>query len=129
MSKSRIDNRGNTREQRLQHENDKLKKIIAQLRKQLARVDLDRFSNIRDIVHKHYQQEDAERHAEKERESEEQLRNEWRCVKCETGHLEIILLNKMNELHYWRKCTDCSHRTKLQKYSKDVRGIVKKQKD
>lgn len=126
MGKSRTDNRGNTREQKLQHENDRLKRLVSQLRKQLARLDLDRSANIRDIVQKHYQTEDAEKHAEKERESMEFLKKEWQCIKCETGHLEIILLNKLDELHYWRKCTDCPHRTKLQKYNKNVRGIVKK---
>lgn len=129
MGKSRIDGRGNTREQRLYHENEKLKKQLAQLRKQLARVDLDRYSNVRDIVHKHYQQEDAERHALKEAESLEQLKREWQCNKCEIGHLEILLLNKMNDLHYYRICCNCTHRTKLQRYTKDVRGIVKKSKE
>lgn len=129
MGKSRIDGRGNTREQRLQNENDKLKKVIAQLRKQLARIDLDRYSNVRDIVHKHYQQEDAERHAEIQRESEEQLRREWACTKCGEGYLEIILLRKINDLHYYRKCTSCTHRTKLQRYAKSVRGLIKKDKD
>lgn len=126
MGKSRLDNRGNTREQRLQHENDRLKKTISQLRKQLARVDLDRSVSLREIVNNHYQQEDAMAHAEKEREGLEQLMRAWQCVKCGDGHLEIILLNKMNNLHYYRKCTCCPHRTKLQPYNKNVRGIVKK---
>lgn len=126
MSKSRRDNRGNTREQRLQIENDKLKRQLAQLRKQLARIDLDRHANLRDIVYKHYQQEEAERHAEKEREALEILMKEWQCNKCEVGHLEIVLLSKGDETHYFRKCNSCPHRTKLQRYSKNVRGILKK---
>ena len=129
MGKSRLDNRGNSREQRLYHENEKLKKQLAQLRKQLARIDLDRYSNVRDIVHKHYQQEDAELHAQREAESLEQLKREWKCVKCSDGHLEILLINKMNDLWYYRKCICCPHRTKLQKYNKQVRGIVKKSKE
>lgn len=126
MSKSKRDNRGNTFDQRLKHENNRLKKTISQLRKQLARIDLDRNSNIRDIVHKHYQEEDSIAFAEKERESMEALVKEWQCIQCEVGHLEIILLNKTNILHYYRKCTDCHNRTKLQPYNKNVRGIVKK---
>lgn len=130
MGKSRTDNRGNTREQRLQHENEKLKKVIAQLRKQLARIDLDRYSSVKEIVHQYYRQEDAERHAEREREGLEQLKREWVCNSCSgAGHLEIILLNKMNDLFYYRQCTNCTHRTKLQRYNKNVRGIVKKSKD
>lgn len=126
MSKSRTDNRGNTREQRLSHENDKLKRLVSALRKQIARIDLERSASVRDIVNKYYEQEDMEKHAERERESLEALMREWQCAKCGDGHLEIILLNKLNELHYYRKCTCCPHRTGLQHYSKDVRGIVKK---
>lgn len=129
MSKSRKDRYGNTSEQSLKHENEKLKKVIAQLRKTLARIDLDRYSNVRDIVHDYYQKEDAEKFAAKEKESLESLKREWHCNNCNIGYLEIILISKMNELHYYRKCTDCSHRTKLQKYNKNVRGIIKKPKD
>lgn len=126
MSKTRKDRYGNTREQKLANENDRLKRLVAQLRKSLARLDLDRSADIREIVNKHYQQEDAQLHAEREQESLEALKRTWQCSKCPEGHLEIILLNKMNELHYFRKCNSCSNRTKLQRYSKDVRGIVKK---
>jgi hypothetical protein len=126
MGKSRKDRYGNNREQRLQYENEKLKKTISQLRKQIARIDIDRSSDIKEIVNKHYQQEEAEKYAEKERESLEELKRAWQCSKCGTGFLEIILLNKMNDLCYYRKCNECQNRTKLQKYNKNVRGIIKK---
>lgn len=126
MSKSRRDNRGNTREQRLQHENDKLKKQISGLRKQLARIDLDRSANVRDIVQKYYEQEDKEAFAKKEQESLEALQREWQCSACGEGYLEINLLNKLDVLNYYRKCTCCPNRTKLQVYNKQVRGIIKK---
>lgn len=126
MSKTRRDRRGNTADQALRLENDKLKRQIAQLRKALARVDLDRYTNLRDIIQQHYRLEDAERHAEKERESLEQMQREWHCNTCDNGHLEIILINKRSELGYYRKCTNCTHRTPLKKYNKNVRGIVKK---
>jgi len=126
VSKTRKDRYGNTREQKLANENDKLKRLIAQMRKQIARIDIDRSANVREIVNNFYRQEDAELHAQKERESLEMLQKEWQCVKCETGHLQIILINKIGELFYYRACTDCSNRTKLQRYSKDVRGILKK---
>ena len=121
MGKSRRDNRGNTREQRQQHEIEKLKREISRLRKIVARTDLERSANVRDIVQKYYENEDREAFAEKERESLEALKREWQCAKCGDGHLEIILLNKMNTLHYYRKCICCPHRTKLQPYSKQVR--------
>jgi hypothetical protein len=126
MSKSRRDSRGNTREQRFQHENDKLKRTISLLRKQMARIDLDKSADVRAILNNYYAQEDAFAHAEKEAECLELLKKEWQCNQCETGVLEIILLNKMDSLHYFRKCCDCAKRTKLQPYNKNVRGIVKK---
>lgn len=96
MSKSRRDRRGNTYEQRLQHENQRLKKTISQLRKQLARIDIDRSSSVRDIINKHYAEENAIEHAEKEREILEDLKRIWACNTCHSGHLEIILINKGN---------------------------------
>lgn len=126
MGKSRVNSRGNTNEQRLQHENTKLKKLVAQLRKQIARVDLDRYSSVRDILNNYYQQEDAQKHAEKEAESLEQLKREWKCNCCEPGYLEILLITKINDLWYYRACNECTNRTKLQRYNKNVRGIVRK---
>lgn len=126
MSKSRRDCRGNTREQRLQHENERLKKTINQLRKQLARVDLDRYASVRDIINKHYAEENAVQHAEKEAEILEDLKRIWLCNTCQTGHLEIILISKGNLLHYFRKCSECNNRTPLKPYNKTVQGIVKK---
>lgn len=126
MGKSRKDRYGNTREQKLINENSRLKRLISQLRKQLARVDLDRSADVREIVNKYYELEDAELHAQKEREGLEQLEREWQCNSCNNGHLEIVLINKIDELNYYRKCINCTHRTKLQKYSKNVKGILKK---
>lgn len=126
MGKSRRDNFGNTKEQRLQNENNRLKKTINQLRKQLARVDLDRYASVRDIVNKHYAEENAIAHAEKEAEVLEDLKRTWSCNTCQVGHLEIILISKGNVLHYFRKCSECTHRTPLKPYNKTVTGIVKK---
>jgi hypothetical protein len=126
VSKTRKDRYGNTREQKLANENDKLKRLIAQMRKQIARIDIDRSANVREIVNNFYRQEDAQLHAERERETLEMLQKEWQCNSCEIGYLQIILINKMDQLHYYRACINCNHRTKLQRYSKDVRGILKK---
>jgi len=89
-------------------------------------VDLDRYTSVRDIINKHYAEENAVQHAEKEREILEDLKRAWICNTCQTGHLEIILINKGNTLHYFRKCSECTHRTPLKPYNKNVQGIVKK---
>jgi hypothetical protein len=111
-----------SREQKLIHENQRLKKQIGVLRKQLARIDLDRYSQVREIIEEHYQED----RAEEGQNIMERLKKEWACHEggC-TGYLEIILYNKINATWYYRKCSSCPHRTKSQKYDDSVKGIKK----
>lgn len=55
------------------------------------------------------------------------LRKQWNCKECNEGHLEIIIFTKVSEPWYYRKCSCCTHRTKAQKYSPQVQGIIKKE--
>lgn len=121
MGKSRRGEREFTREQKLANENRQLKKEIASLRKQLARIDLDRYGHVRDILEKHYA-------AEEERAGQEfleKLKEEWKCRACNNGYLEITLYNKRNDTWYYRRCNNCTHRTQSKRYSAEVKGIVK----
>lgn len=121
MGRARTDRHGFTREQKLLQENQKLKRQISALRKQLARVDLDRYDVVKDIIEQHYQEEKAE----KGKEILENLKQIWKCKECEEGYLEIKVYSKMGEPWYYRACNLCSHRTKTKKYdSKTVKGIV-----
>lgn len=114
-----------SREQRLSHENKDLKQEILRLRKLLARVDLDKFGQIKETVEKHCKDDNAQYGQD----LLDRLKQEWRCTKtagCE-GYLEIIIFNKINDTYYFRRCSECSNRTPSQKYdSKVVRGIIKK---
>lgn len=124
MGKTKRSDKEFSREQKLIHENRVLKKHVAHLRKQLARLDLDRYSNLKESIEQHYQ-EDREQEG---RDILDHLKQEWRCKEpgCE-GYLEIILYNKINATWYYRKCNCCPHRTKSQKYHPDqVKGIIKK---
>lgn len=124
MGKSQRNGREITREQRLIHENQRLKRQLSHLRKQIARIDLDRYSSLRDIVDQHYQED----RAQEGQDLLEKLKQEWKCRQpnCE-GFLEIILYTKVDHTWYYRKCNCCTHRTKAQKYVPDeVKGIVKK---
>jgi len=124
MGKARRGEREFGREKKLAHENKRLKKELAQMRKLLARVDLDRYSQVKDMIEENYQ-------ADREQEGQdilERLKQEWRCQtpSC-AGYLEIILYNKIDSTWYYRKCNCCPNRTKSQKYNRDeVRGIIKK---
>lgn len=115
-----------TRLQEALHENKKLKKEINQLRKQLARLDLDRHSYVKDIVDEHLAQEEQQESAEN---MLKKLKEAWKCHNCKDGYLEIFTYNKINETWYRRECTNCSHATKAQRYSPDkVQGIIREEK-
>ena len=123
MGKARRGSKEHTREQKLIYENRILKRQVASLRKQLARLDLDRYSNLKETIEQHYQED-------KEQEGKDildRLKQEWRCREpgCE-GYLEIICYNRVDSTWYYRKCNCCSNRTPGQKYTPEVRGIIKK---
>jgi len=120
VGKSKYSDKEYTKEQRLVHENQQLKKKIAHLRKLLARVDLDR-ADLKEAIEDSSKQEYV-----KEGESiMDRLKQEWKCKQCPDGYLEITLFNKINDTWYYRRCNSCSNRTKTQKYSSDVKGIIK----
>jgi hypothetical protein len=118
--------RGNkefSREQRLIKENRQLKRELAHLRKQIARIDVDRFEAIKELC-----QEDEENFKNTQEDPNsniEALKREWSCLKCKSGWLEIILYSKLGQTFYYRKCNKCDHRTKGKRYnSESVKGIV-----
>lgn len=112
-----------SREQRLINENRKLKRENARLSKLLARIDLDRYSTIKDMIDDH-QAEDA---LQRTQELLNSLKEAWKCRDCDTGYLEIVLFTKMGNQHYFRACNSCKNRTKSQVYDPTkVKGIVKK---
>lgn len=107
-----------SREQELLKENKELKKKLSALRKQLSRLDLDRYDNIKEII------EDSEL----KEEVIDELKKSWLCNKCNKGFLEITVFNKLQDEWYYRSCDHCTHRTKAQRYSKDVKGLMKNAK-
>lgn len=122
MGKSRRGDKEFTNEQHLKHENARLKKELGSLRKQLARIDLDRYTHIKSMMEDHMA-------AEEEAESQpalERMKQEWKCRKCHAGYLEINLYMRMGEPWYFRKCNSCANRTMSQKHSPNVKGIFKK---
>lgn len=123
MGKSRRGNREFSKEQKLLHENKKLKRELSQLRKQIARLDLDRYDTVKEIIQQHYAQE----REEEGKEILDNLKKEWACHQCD-GHLEIFLYTKINTTWYYRVCSNapsCKNRTKSQRYTPDVKGIKK----
>jgi len=111
--------------QQMRKENERLKREISHLRKQLARVDLDRYSHIKEIIEESYQMEEEL----EGRKILQKLRKDWKCHQCERGFLEIMLYNRPDSTWYYRQCNTCAHRTRSQRYSPDVPGILKEDKN
>ena len=114
-----------TREQKLSKENRQLKQELKHLRKQIARLDGDRFETLRQMC---ADNEESQRFQESIPNSNtEALKKDWACngVGC-TGYLEISLYSKLGQTYYFRKCNNCSNRTKGKRYdSESVKGIIK----
>lgn len=104
---------------RLKLENQKLKKQISSLRKQLARIDLDRYSYLKDVIEAH-EQEDQEFDVKISLEEE---KRKWECFDCHDGVLRLIMLSKAGEPFYFRRCDNCAKKTKLKKFTESVQGI------
>ncbi len=126
MGKTKRSDREFTREQKLIHENRILKRHVASLRKELARVDLDRFDNLKQTIDQHYQEDRKQDGLD----ILEKVKKEWACKEsgC-NGFLEIFLYNKINSTYYYRICSEaprCKNRTVAQKYSPEVKGIMRK---
>lgn len=128
MGKSKRGERELTREQRLIHENRQLKRHISSLRKELARVDLDRFDNLKQTIEQHYQEDSAL----EGQNILEKVKQEWKCREPEcSGFLEIFTYNKVGSTWYYRICScapQCKNRTKAQKYTPDVKGVLRDSK-
>jgi hypothetical protein len=127
MGKARTDKRGFTREQRLHEENQQLKRQVSSLRKQLARLDLDRFGVVQEMIEEHYQEE----RAEQGQEILKSLRKTWACHNCADGTMEIFVYNRGDRTMYYRICSNapfCLNRTLPQSYHPGIKGIIRKDK-
>ena len=104
--------------QKLKRENQKLKRQINALRKQLDRVDLDHFQNLKEVL----DSQDREEQEEAAKEEQQSQQKAWECWNCHQDYLRLTVLERRDGVHYYRKCGTCNHRTKLQKYTDKVGG-------
>lgn len=105
--------------QKFKYENKLLKRRIQALRKQLQRIDIDRYENLKDLIYKH-SSEDLEEKIKNER---KKLKEQWECYECKKGFMQIHTLSRRDGLFYFRKCTSCDNRTKTKPYNDEVKGI------
>lgn len=116
-----------TKEQRLVKENRELKRELSHLRKQISRLDGDRYETIRQLAADNDESMRFQNIAEESSPNMEALKAEWKCRECSEGVLEIALYPKTGQTWYYRKCTDCKNRTLGKRYDEQsVKGIIKK---
>ena len=103
--------------QRFKYENKRLKKQLSRLRKQMSRIDLDRYTNLKELIEKH----DREDRDVKLAQDELKIRKLWECWECRQGVLIFIPIIKKTGEFYFRRCNNCGHRTKTQKFNEKVK--------
>lgn len=119
MGRSRRSDKELQEVQRLKLENQKLRKQIGSLRKQLSRIDIDRYTHLRDIIEAHEEEDD-------EFDSKvalKQLKSKWQCHDCGKDYLRLILVPRIDGTFYFRRCLSCGNKTRLKKYTPNVEGI------
>lgn len=104
--------------EKLKHENQKLKRENARLRKELSKIDISHFEHLRDLV----DQQTAEELQKVPKSKRQEQKEKWKCFECEEGTLKIIIINRQDGPHYFRKCNNCTHKTKMQKFNNEVEG-------
>lgn len=54
------------------------------------------------------------------------LKEKWKCHKCLTGYLRMVLLDRGDKKFYMRVCVNvnCGNRTVLKPYTSDIEGIT-----
>ena len=104
--------------QRLKLENQKLKREVSRLRKEMDRLS-DRYTDLDEAVNDQYAESVAPKVDPKKK---------WQCHACKEDYLRLIILNRPDGVHYFRKCGNpkCINRTKLQRYHDKVEGEVDK---
>jgi hypothetical protein len=105
--------------QKIKRENDKLKKQVSALRKQLARIDIGRYENLQDLIHK-FDKLEVEETLKNDAEAQAKR---WKCFKCEHGVLHLKVFERQDGIVYLRKCDKCDNKTKLKKWNENVEGV------
>lgn len=117
MGRSKFSDRENTLIDKYKKENARLKEQISKLRKQISRLDLDRYQNIKDLVD---QFESAKAEDEK-LEHAEQIKKLWECHNCHEDYLRMVTIERRDGVFYFRKCGHCNNRTETKKLTKDTK--------
>lgn len=105
---------------KLKLQNQALRRQIQTLRKELNKIDIDRYQYLKDLI---------ESQAKKEEKVEtdivlDKLKQKWECHTCGKDFLRLVIIPKADKLYYIRRCPTCMYKTKLKAYNDDIEGIT-----
>lgn len=103
---------------RLKLENQKLRKEVSSLRKQLSRIDLDRHHNIKEIL-----EEEQQNTSNSSKNNLDELKHRWECHTCHNDYLRLTIVRRIDGIFYFRRCPACLYKTRLKKFTNDIEGI------
>lgn len=96
----------------LQEQNRSKDKIIKDLKKRESSLkkQVDLFYET-DALHELIEIKKEEKEKEALRKEYKKLKKQWLCWKCGRGYLEIHTINTLAGEKYYRRCSNCDHRT------------------
>jgi hypothetical protein len=105
--------------QKLKHDVQALRRENSRLKKELDRVDISKYEHLAELV----QMQAFEDLQVANKSKKQKLMETWECHECKNGHLRIHIIQRLDGIFYFRKCSNCEHKTRLQKYTESVKGI------
>lgn len=98
---------------------------MASLRKQVSRSNPEKYEAVVALLHQQRNEDTLMTSEAKSRVSKkEELLKRWQCHKCEGGTLVLRFFDHpISGMRYYRKCTKCPHKTKMQGYTEKVEGL------
>ena len=119
MKKRNLPKKEQDQLQKLQRENEKLKRTIQSLRKQMARIDIDQYQNLKEII----ESQDSYNTEESKKDELKKLKEKWQCHDCARDYLKLIIIPRLDGMFYVRRCGNCGKKTKIKKWNDTVEGI------
>lgn len=104
--------------QRAKRENQALKREVTRLRKLVDRLDLDRFESFKEALDRI---DEIEMEQSAKRQEKQVSKDKWRCWDCSSGYLRLKIWDRLDGPHYQRKCDGCAKRTKMKKWTPEVK--------
>lgn len=116
IKKRRLNLKEQDQLQKVIEENQRLKKQISKLRKVIKNIDIEHYQFVQDLLNSKTFKENPIKTTKKE------LEKQWECHQCSEGIMRLIIVHKLREPYYFRKCDNCTNKTKLKKYDDSIKG-------